>query len=91
MHYSVAVLGVLQIQGKRGVVAASDLFLRGNAAGPEGADWGVFEEFLKSHRIVRWEDELSALLNAGIVTAAGIRKSDPRTRICWSSFLSAGK
>ncbi len=83
----VAVLGVLQIQGKRGVSTASDLFLRGNAVGPEGKEWEAFEAFLRSHRVVRWEDELSSLLDTGTVTAAGIRKSNPRnTRL--REFLS---
>lgn len=74
----VAVLGLLQIQGKKGVAVATDLFLRGGADGPMGTDWVEFEEFLKSHRVVRWEDELSALLEAGTVTVASVKKSNPR-------------
>jgi len=75
----VAVLGLLQVQGKKGVTVASDLFLRGDVEGPMGTDWQEFEEFLKSHRVVRWEDELSALLDAGVVTATSVKKSNPRS------------
>ena len=74
----VAVLGLLHVEGKKGDAAAADLFLRGKAEGPTGDDWDEFEDFLKSHRVVRWEDELSALLDAGVVTAAGAKRSDPR-------------
>ncbi len=74
----VAVLGLLQVQGKKGVTVASDLFLRRDATGPAGTDWGEFEGFLTSHRVIRWEDELSTLLDAGAVTAANVKKSNPR-------------
>lgn len=76
----VAVLGVLHVQGKKGLVVASDLFIRQDASGPMQADWDDFEEFLRAHRVIRWEDELSALLDAGAVTIASVKKSSPRNK-----------
>lgn len=74
----VAVLSLLHVQGKKGMTVATDLFLRGEAVGPMGTEWDEFEEFLKSHRVIRWEDEISALLDAGAITAASVKKSNPR-------------
>lgn len=76
----IAVLGVLHVEGKKGPAVASDLFIRGDATGPMGTDWSEFENFLRSRRVVRWDDELSVLLDAGLVTMASVKKSDPRNR-----------
>ncbi len=83
----VAVLGVLHVEGKKGPAFASDLFIRGDATGPTGTEWDEFEEFLRSHRVVRWDDELSALLDAGAVTMASVKKSDPRNRYLGEFFV----
>jgi len=86
----IAVLGVLHLDGKKGPVFASDLFIRGDTMGPMGKDWDEFEEFLRSHRAVRWDDELSELLDAGAVAMASVKKSDPRNRYI-GKFLSRRK
>ncbi|WP_176341997.1 hypothetical protein [Xanthomonas hortorum] len=80
LHGIVAVLGILHVHGKKGLLCVSDLFVRGDATGPTEIEWHDFEEFLRAHRVLRWEDELSALLDAGTVTAASVKESDPRNR-----------
>ncbi|WP_369937308.1 hypothetical protein [Xanthomonas tesorieronis] len=82
----VAVLGILHVQGKKDPLCASDLFVRGDATGPTGTEWSEFEEFLRAQRVLRWEDGLSALLDAGAVTAASVMKSDPRNRYLGEFF-----
>jgi hypothetical protein len=82
----IAVLGVLHVEGKKGSAVASDLFIRGDATGPIGTDWSEFEDFLRSRRVVRWDDELSVLLDAGSVTMASVKKSDPRNRYMGEFF-----
>ena len=82
----VAVLRVLHIEGKKGPAFASDLFIRGDATGPIGTEWSEFEEFLRSHRVVRWDDELSALLDVGAATMVSVKRSDPRNRYLGEFF-----
>jgi hypothetical protein len=74
----VAVLGLLQVSGKRGQAVASDLFLRGTLRGPTGTEYSQFEAFLRANRVVRWEEELAILLDTGAVTAAGIKRASRR-------------
>ncbi len=69
----IAVLGVLRIESKKGGCVVSDLFVRGTAQGPTGTRWEDFEDFLTSHRVVRWQDELTALLDAGVVSATAVK------------------
>jgi len=82
----IAVLGILHVHGKKGAAFVSDLFVRGDATGPTGKDWGEFEKFLGSHRAIRWDDELSALLDAGAVTMASVKKCDPQNRYIGEFF-----
>ncbi|KZC39887.1 hypothetical protein RHOFW510R12_01185 [Rhodanobacter sp. FW510-R12] len=82
----VAVLGVLEVEGKKGTASAADLFIRGDATVPAGDGWEGLEEFLRSHRAIRWADELSALLDSGAVTMASAKKADPRNRYLGQFF-----
>ena len=77
MHQIVAVLGVLQVPGKKSEVLVSDLFIRGNAS-DSGTTYEQFEAFLRANRVVRWEDELAALLDSGAVTVAAVKKEERR-------------
>lgn len=76
----VAVLGVLHIEDESHSAQVADLFIRGKATGPVGSEWAEFEDFLKSNRVLSWEAGLSALLDSGEITMAGVRSSDPRNR-----------
>lgn len=82
----IAVLGVLYVEGKKGPTLVGDLFVRGESTGPAGTAWSDFEAFLRSHRAVRWDDELSALLDAGATTVASVKKSDPHNRYLGEFF-----
>lgn len=78
MERIVAVLGLLQVPSKHGQVVASDLFVRGTLPGPSGTTYSEFEAFLQANRVIQWEHELSLLLDTGAITAASIKKADPR-------------
>lgn len=71
----VAVLGLLQVSGKRGQAVASDLFVRGSLPGPIGAEYSELAAYVRNNRVIRWEEELATLLDNGAVTAAGIRRA----------------
>ena len=74
----VAVHGMFQVQTHRGVVNASDLFVRGNHVSPVGGTYEDFERLLIANRSIRWDEELSALLESNAVTAAQVRKAAGR-------------
>ena len=78
MERIVAVLGLFQVSGRRGRAVASDLFIRGTLPGPTGSDYDELEAFLHANRVVRWEDELASLLDAGAVTVSGVKKAGQR-------------
>jgi hypothetical protein len=82
----VAVLGLLQVSGKRGQAVASDLFVRGALPKPIGTEYKELEAFLRDNRVVRWEDELASLLNSGAITAAGVKRASRHHQV--SEFLA---
>lgn len=70
----IAVLGLLQVPSKSGMAIASDLFVRGELFGPTEEKFSECTEYLKENRLICWEDELTSLLDAGVVTAATLKK-----------------
>jgi hypothetical protein len=85
----VAVHGLFEMSGRRGKVVASDLFLRGTLDGPSDADYDYdhVKAFLEENRVVRWQDELTTLLDTGAVTITGIKKAASRQHEV-SAFLA---
>jgi hypothetical protein len=82
----VAVLGMLEVSGKRSEAVASDLFVRGTLPRPVGTEYSQIEAFLRDNRVIRWEDELAFLLDAGAVTVAGVKKASHHHKV--SEFLA---
>lgn len=76
----IAVLGVLQIDTKKGSASAADLFVRGGATCPHTTAWSELEDYLRSHRVIRWTDEVSTLLDGRAVTLASLKKAAARNR-----------
>jgi hypothetical protein len=74
----VAVLGMFHVPGRRGQLTASDLFVRGALPIPVSEDYDECEAFLKDNRVVRWQDELTSLLDTGAVTVTGVKKAGKR-------------
>lgn len=74
----VAILCLLRVASRRGQVVASDLFVRGTSTVPIGTNYDEFKAFLKANRPIRWEDELTTLLDTGAVTVSGVRKAAER-------------
>jgi hypothetical protein len=76
----IAVLGLLQIPSKSGAAVASDLFIRGDLLGPTEGRFVECEEYLRENRLIRWEDELTSLLDTKAVTVAAVKKANARNR-----------
>ena len=53
----------------------SDVFIPGTKAPPAGADFEAITKHVRKHRAVRWEDELTRLLDEGVVTPDLVRAS----------------
>lgn len=71
----IAVLGVKSVSGKHGIAVASDLYVMQ----PESAlirpkEFKEVIDFPRENRLVKWEDEMTSLLDSGIVTVANIKK-----------------
>ena len=76
----IALLGVRPIPGKHGEVITSDLFVM-----PQ-----KFEDllnFLRTNRILRWEEQMAKFLELKVITSAGLKKALPRDPDV-SEFLS---
>lgn len=86
MQQVVAVLGLLEIPGKRGKAVASDLYVRGNLQAPFGAEYDELRAFLEENRAIRWQDELTSLLDSGAATTTGVKKATRDHKV--SEFLS---
>jgi hypothetical protein len=84
----IALLGVRPIPGKHGEVITSDLFVMpqdGNSVQPQ-----KFEDllnFLRTNRILRWEEQMAKFLELKVITSAGLKKALPRDPDV-SEFLS---
>jgi hypothetical protein len=86
----IAILGVKKVPGEAGELAACDLYVRSQRNGPIPQELEEALEFLQSHRTIMWEDELTALLRSGAVSAAGVKKALPRARGV-AEFLAQGR
>jgi hypothetical protein len=80
------VLGLLEVPCRRGKAVASDLYVRGNLRAPISTKYEELEAFLRQNRVIRWEEELTSLLDSGAVTATGVKKSTRDHKV--SEFLS---
>jgi hypothetical protein len=74
----IAVLGMLHVPCRRGQVTASDLFVRGTLPSPISEDYDDCKAFLQANRVVRWEDEVTSLLDTGAVTVTGVKRAGKR-------------
>ena len=74
----IAIAATVDIPTTSGVTSVADLYI---ANGEDISTLKRFEEvdeFLTSHRLLRWEDELALLLDAGTVTAKTVKEAFPR-------------
>lgn len=72
----IAILGVKHIPGKHGEAIASDLYvMKEGASVGESAGFKEIEEFIQENRVLRWQDELTRLLESGTVTVVSIKKA----------------
>ncbi len=84
----VAILGVKSVSGKHGVAVASDLYvMQPENALKQAKNFEEVTDFPRKHRLVKWEDEMTGLLDSGQVTVANIKKELSRDRSI-GEFLS---
>lgn len=71
----VACIAVGPISVGAKTVHISDVFIPGPKAPSAGADFEAITKHVRKHRAIRWEDELTGLLDAGEVTPGQVRAS----------------
>lgn len=75
----IAIAATVDIPTSGGTASAADLYIA------DGNDIGMLkrfkevDEFLTAHRLLRWEDELTRLLDAGTVTGKAVSEAFPRS------------
>lgn len=74
LNLVIALLGVKSIQTERGEVVASDLFVGRESSLALPMKFEDIESYLQENRVLKWQDEMTQLLDSGVVTVAGIKK-----------------
>jgi hypothetical protein len=76
----VACIGIGPISVGDQIVRIADLFVPGSKALPAGADFEAITKHVRKNRVIRWEDELTQLLDSGVVTPDLAKASLERRR-----------
>ena len=72
----IAILTVMRIPGKRGEAVAPDLFvMRPGMLPAPTMRFADITKFLEENRVLKWQEEMSRLLDSGKVTVAGVKKA----------------
>lgn len=71
----IAVLCIADIEAKKETVIVCDAFIAGAPPSPVGKRFDELIAHLEAHRVLRWQDQLDALLDAGKVTPAQAKKA----------------
>ena len=82
----IAILAVKYVHGDQGASTVSDLYVRQEPRVSIPVGYDKMMELLAEQRLVRWQDELRAMLQAGTVTPEAVEKSLKRDRAA-SEFL----
>jgi len=91
MEKLVAAVGVGVIEVKDGFVRIGDLFVPDPAVPSPGDDFERLSEFVADNRSVRWEEELTRLLDSKQVSLAAAKKAFKRQRGMADFFAARGK
>ncbi|REE07234.1 hypothetical protein B0G71_7717 [Paraburkholderia sp. BL27I4N3] len=65
--------------GSSGTASVADLYIANGQAVGTLKRFKEVDEFMTAHRLVRWEDELTRLLDAGSVTHEAVKEAFPRS------------
>lgn len=84
----VALLCVADIEAKTQTFEVCDAFIGGGPPAPTGTRFGEVMAHLQAHRIVRWEDELDALIDAKKVSVAQAKKALDRRQDLTAHLMS---
>lgn len=81
LAHVIALLGVKHVPGKRGAVTACDLIIMQPGMRPtEPLKFEDILTFLQKNRILKWEDQMTALLDSDEVTGAKLKEALSRNR-----------
>lgn len=84
-----AILCAADIPTKAKTVTICDAFVGGASPAPKDDDIDRLAEHMEAHRTVRWQEQLDALLTAGSVTHAQVKKALRRHNV--DDYLTARK
>lgn len=71
----IALLCMAEIETKKETYVVCDAFIAGAPPFPGGERFGEFMDYLEAHRVVRWQDQLDALLLGKKVTLAAAKRA----------------
>jgi hypothetical protein len=78
LHLLIAVLAVTRFSTKNNEIALNDLYISKGIDSKPQLKFDDIENHLRTNRSIRWEDELSNLLDSGQMTVASVKKEWPR-------------
>jgi hypothetical protein len=84
-----AVLCAADVPTKAETVTICDAFVGGASSAPKDDDIDRLAEYMEEHRTVRWQEQLDALLTAGKVTPAQVKKALRRHNV--DDYLTSRK
>ncbi|PQA78400.1 hypothetical protein [Rhodoferax sp. TS-BS-61-7] len=87
----IAAFGEGHVQARSKEFSLIDMYLPPDVELSESAGFSEVYEFLREHRVLRWEDQLEKLLDAKTVTVGQVKKSLDRQRAVQEFLLSYGK
>ena len=89
LDHLIAVVGLEEIPTKTGVHVLCDLYVHAIAEGPDRV--GDVMEHLNNNRVLRFEDDLQALLSQHLVTPGQVKKALPRHRAALAFLAEQAK
>ncbi|OLL33525.1 hypothetical protein BTH42_00580 [Burkholderia sp. SRS-W-2-2016] len=87
----IAIAATVPLPTKSGETIISDLYVSNGQPFAHLKEFEEIEQFLFENRSVAWQNELSRLLDAGLVTAAAVKKAFPRSRRLGEYLAERGK
>lgn len=83
----IAALGVKRIPTKKGEAVVPDLFVLREKRDVSALKFEEIMKFLEDNRTLKWQDELTTLLDSGTLTVAGVKKALSRNHHQVNDFL----
>lgn len=88
---TIAIFGVMPFLTAAGPTSANDLIVMGGVESVQFDDFDVIEAFLKANRVLKWEDDISRVLDERQITAEELKKAMPRNQVLANLLASIGR